>query len=71
MGLYQQGDEMRCTPSQLRILDNLASGRDIDNGFNRSNGFDKSLDSLRAKGLIDRFAITKLGLKMIGASCLK
>lgn len=59
---------MRCTPAQLRILDNLASGRDIDNGFNRSNGFNKALDSLRNKGLIDRFAITQLGLKMIGAA---
>jgi hypothetical protein len=57
----------KCTPAQIRVLDNLAMKKPMDLGFNRLNGFSKTVESLRHKGLISENVITPLGLAIIKA----
>jgi hypothetical protein len=49
------------------VLDNLAMKKPMDLGFNRLNGFSRTVEALRHKGLISENSITPLGLAMIKA----
>jgi hypothetical protein len=47
----------RLTPPQRRVIDNLASGKDLCHGMKRGNphgGLAWTRDALRAKGMIDQ-----------------
>lgn len=57
----------KCTPAQIRVLDNLAMKKPMELGFNRLNGFSKTVEALRDKGLMNENGITPLGLAMIKA----